>query len=397
MKLLVSFVFLFSTAVLSSLTESTSSYFNVLDYGANGNGKKDDSEAFLKAWNDACASTEDNPTLRVPFGKTFLLNPLKFQGPCKSERINFDLGGIVMAPSKDEWSNDGVDKWIQFYDIDSLTVKGDGRFDGQGSSWWDKDCHKHCKRPTALFFHNCNGLHLNKTKHVNSGRNHMSINNCNDVIISDIHITAPDESPNTDGIDISGSKNVRIQDSFIGTGDDCVAINDGSSNIDIIGLTCGPGHGISIGSLGKDGDYNVVENVYVSDCILQDTQNGVRIKTWEGGYGYAKNITFEKITLENVKNPIIIDQHYTAYAYRRKNKGREIKVSDVTYRDVHGTSANEKAITLDCSRARCTNIIMEEVNITTSSSNEEAKSFCQNADGKSTSTVPPVPCLSKSH
>ncbi|KAG6582328.1 putative polygalacturonase, partial [Cucurbita argyrosperma subsp. sororia] len=298
MKLFVSFVFLFFIVVLSSLTESASSYFNVLDYGADGNGKTDDSE----------------------------------------------LGGIVMAPSKDEWSSDGVDKWIQFYDIDSLTVKGDGQFDGQ-----------------------------------------------------DIHITAPNESPNTDGIDISGSKNVRILDSFIGTGDDCIAINDGSSNIDIIGLTCGPGHGISIGSLGKNGDYNVVENVYVSECILQDTQNGVRIKTWEGGYGYAKNITFEKITLENVKNPIIIDQHYTAYAYGRKNKGREIKVSDVTYRDVHGTSANEKAITLDCSRARCTNIIMEEVNITTSTSDEEAKSFCQNADGESTSTVPPVPCLSKSH
>ena len=72
-------------------------------------------------------------------------------------------------------------------------------------------------------------------------------------------------------------------------------------------------------------------------------------------------------------------------------------MSDVTYRNVHGTSANEKAITLDCSRARCTNIIMEEVNITTSTSDEEAKSFCQNADGKSTSTVPQVPCLSKSH
>ena len=58
-----------------------------------------------------------------------------------------------MAPTKDEWSGDGVDKWIQFYDIDSLTVKGDGRFDGQGSSWWDKDCHKHCKRPTVTCYY----------------------------------------------------------------------------------------------------------------------------------------------------------------------------------------------------------------------------------------------------
>jgi hypothetical protein len=30
----------------------------------------------------------------------------------------------------------------------------------------------------------------------------------------------------------------------------------------------------------------------------------------QGGSGYAKRITFEKIILVNVKNPIIIDQNY---------------------------------------------------------------------------------------
>lgn len=54
-----------------------------------------------------------------------------------------------MAPSKDEWPSDGEDKWVQFYNIDSLTVQGDGRFNGQGSSWWNKDCHNHCNRPTV--------------------------------------------------------------------------------------------------------------------------------------------------------------------------------------------------------------------------------------------------------
>ena len=129
----------------------------------------------------------------------------------------------------------------------------------------------------ALFFHNCNGLRLSKMKHINSGKNHISINDCNNVVISDIHISAPEQSPNTDGIDISQSKNVLIQNSLIATGiklmlrfsviikyiilcfylfllllisllnivgDDCIAINNGSSNINIVGITCGPGHGI---------------------------------------------------------------------------------------------------------------------------------------------------------
>ncbi|KGN53196.1 hypothetical protein Csa_014667 [Cucumis sativus] len=393
MKLLSAAIFLYSIAILSSWTVLGSSDFNVLDYGAIGNGKTDDSKAFLKAWNDVCGATEESPTLHVPDGKTYLLNPLKFQGPCKSKQ----LGGTLMAPTKDEWISDGKGQWIQFFDIEGLNLQGGGRFDGQGSLWW-KDCdHKHCKRPTALFFHNCNGLQMKGMKHINSAKNHISINMCHDVIFSHLHISAPEDSPNTDGIDISESTNIFIEDSFMATGDDCIAINNGSSNININGITCGPGHGISIGSLGKDGEYNVVENVHVSNCLLRSTQNGIRIKTWEGGYGYAKNITFEKITMKNAKNPIIIDQYYSSYAYSRKMKGMDIKVSDVTYREVNGTSANEDAITFNCSQARCSNIILDNVNIKMTNPGEKAKAVCQNADGKVLSAVPPVSCLSKSH
>lgn len=132
MKLLSAAIFLYSIAILSSWTVLGSSDFNVLDYGAIGNGKTDDSKvsnliyphcefysflskhfllffyyyqysyteliflciflydkAFLKAWNDVCGATEESPTLHVPDGKTYLLNPLKFQGPCKSKQVIF--------------------------------------------------------------------------------------------------------------------------------------------------------------------------------------------------------------------------------------------------------------------------------------------------------------------
>ncbi|XP_038888688.1 probable polygalacturonase At3g15720 [Benincasa hispida] len=395
MKLLFVFVSIFSIANLSSRNVLASPhYFNVLHYGATGNDETDDSQAFLKAWKDVCEATKGIPTLHVPLGKSYLLNPLTFQGPCKSKQVNIQLRGTLVAPKKGAWPTDKKDKWIEFHDIDGLTINGGGQIDGQGSSWWE-DCETHCERPTALFFHNCNGFLLRDMKHVNSGRNHISINACNNVMVSNIHIIAPEASPNTDGIDIARSTNVFIQKSFMATGDDCVAINNGSSNINIVGITCGPGHGISIGSLGADGQYNVVEDVHVRNCFFKGAQNGVRIKTWEGGYGYARNITFEKITLMNTRNPIIIDQYYTTSASSRKNKVINIKVSDVTYREVHGTSANENAITLNCSRARCTNILMDNVNIRTSTPGEEAKAFCQNVEGKVDRAVPSVPCLSK--
>ncbi|XP_059064539.1 polygalacturonase-like [Cryptomeria japonica] len=95
-----------------------------------------------------------------------------------------------------------------------------------------------------------------------------------------ITIQAPESSPNTDGIDTFQSTNIVIKDSTIGTGDDCVGIGDGSSNININDITCGPGHGISIGSLGRGNTKAYVHSIHVNGAKLTLTTNGLRIKTW---------------------------------------------------------------------------------------------------------------------
>lgn len=64
-------------------------------------------------------------------------------------------------------------------------------------------------------------------------------------------------------------------------GDDCISIQTGCSNICIHNVNCGPGHGISIGSLGKDNTKACVSNVTVRDVVMHNTMNGVRIKTWQ--------------------------------------------------------------------------------------------------------------------
>lgn len=70
----------------------------------------------------------------------------------------------------------------------------------------------------ALHFRKCDGLRLSELTHVNSAKNHISINNCNNVYIFNLRISAPETSPNTDGIDISKSTNINIENSLIGTG-----------------------------------------------------------------------------------------------------------------------------------------------------------------------------------
>lgn len=70
----------------------------------------------------------------------------------------------------------------------------------------------------ALRFYNCSNLQHSGLTHLDSPRNHISIIFCDNATLSYLNISAPESSPNTDGVDISSSTNVSIHDSYIGTG-----------------------------------------------------------------------------------------------------------------------------------------------------------------------------------
>lgn len=83
----------------------------------------------------------------------------------------------------------------------------------------------------ALQFLNCENLALKTLNLVNSTRSHITIASCKDSIITDIYISAPDDSPNTDGINISGSSNILIQDSKIESGNSLIHPHSNFRNI----------------------------------------------------------------------------------------------------------------------------------------------------------------------
>ncbi|MED6194343.1 Polygalacturonase-2 [Stylosanthes scabra] len=191
---------------------------------------------------------------------------------------------------------------------------------------------------------------------------HMAFESCFNVIVSNVLVRAPGFSPNTDGIHVAQTQNIVISDSDIGTGDDCISIVSGSQNVRATDITCGPGHGISIGSLGADNSEAVVSNVVVNRATLTGTSNGVRIKTWQGGSGYARNIKFLNIVMQNVTNPIIIDQNYCDQEKPCHQQSSGVQLSNVLYQNIRGTSASEVAIKFDCSRTvPCREIYLQDV------------------------------------
>ncbi|KZV51170.1 putative polygalacturonase-like [Dorcoceras hygrometricum] len=307
-----------------------------------------------KTWEAACTNGSGNVEVRVPPGN-FSVSRLKFQGPCKARSISFQILGNIVAPPRSEWRNTDAYGWLYFDKIDGLTVTGKGRgiIHGNGQTWW----------LYAITFSKCNGLIVRGLKHINSPRNHISITKCKNVTVTNLHIVAPDTSPNTDGINIIGSTNISIHDSIMETGDDCIAINGGTSQVNISGIACGPGHGISIGSLGKDGAHEEVEAIAISNSSFLGTQNGVRIKTWQGGSGFARNIHFANIKFNAAYNPVIIDQYYCPHRIC-SNQESAVKVSNVTYVGLRGTFVTNAAVIFKCSQTvHCTGILVDNVNI----------------------------------
>lgn len=73
---------------------------------------------------------------------------------------------------------------------------------------------------------------------------HFHVTDSSGIKFDNIKITAPAESPNTDGIHFSDSSGITVTNAMIGTGDDCISVGPGVSDATFTKVTCGPGHGL---------------------------------------------------------------------------------------------------------------------------------------------------------
>ncbi|XP_027166532.1 polygalacturonase-like [Coffea eugenioides] len=363
--------------------------YNVQSYGAKSHGRSDSTNSFLSAWAAACASVAP-ATIYVPPGR-FLVGGASFWGQnCKNNAITIRIDGTLVAPSDyNVLGHSG--NWLKFETVNGLSIYG-GTLDGQGTGLWAcKNSGKHCPQgATTLGFTNSNNIAIAGLTSLNSQLFHLVFNGCNTVKLQGVKVSAAGNSPNTDGIHVQYSSGVTILNSKISTGDDCVSIGPGTTSLWIENVLCGPGHGISIGSLGKDFEEEGVQNVTVKNVTFKNTQNGVRIKSWgRPSKGFVKDVLFQHATMINVQNPIIIDQNYCPDNINCPGQVSGIKINDVTYQDIHGTSATEIAVKFDCSKKNpCSGIRLEDVKLTYK--NQPAKSSCANAAGTTLGLLGPA-------
>ncbi|KAK8999082.1 hypothetical protein V6N11_070260 [Hibiscus sabdariffa] len=286
--------------------------FNVLNFGANPNGRTDSTDGFLKAWNAACGSA-DSSFLYVPKGR-YLVGSLEFKGQCRSPRVIIRIDGTIVAPLDYGLLGKSAN-WFSFEGVTGVSITGAGAFDAKGPSLWA------CK---ASGSNSCP-----------SGATTLSFTNSN---------------------------NIRI-------------------------------NGLTIGSLAKDLKEEGVQNVTVKKTTFSNTQNGLRIKSWaRPSTGFVEGVRFTDSVMRNVQNPIIIDQNYCPRNENCPGQVSGVKIKDIMYTDIRGTSSTPVAIKFDCSTKNpCTGIKLQNVNLTYL--NKAAESFCSNVVGKAVDLVRPSSCL----
>ncbi|CDO98830.1 unnamed protein product [Coffea canephora] len=366
--------------------------FNVVSFGAKPGNTDSAQQAFMRAWNAACKFVGPRASLFVPPG-IFTLGEVTFEGPCSSQSpIVFQVAGTLQAVSDvSAYSGQG---WISFDTISGLVITGGGTIDGRGQNVWQyNDCKNNgdCVHlPASFHFNGVKNAKIKGVSLVNAMGFHMHVTNSYLFRAHSLTITAPPDSPNTDGMHVSKSNTVKIARSVIRTGDDCVSIGPGATNVTINKVTCGPGHGISIGSLGKYPNELDVRGLIVKNCTLQGTTNGVRIKTYAGsGPSVAAGMRFSDIVMENVLNPIIIDQNYGGSS----TQPSQVRITDVVYENIRGTTSTESAISLKCSPSvPCQNMYFTNINLRNMGS-ARLSSICANAQVISSGVQTPTPCL----
>jgi polygalacturonase len=297
----------------SQLPVIPSVIYNVKDLGAVGDDRTLNTLAIQKGLDRA---RETGGKVLIPAG-IYLCGPLNMYAKTDLEIAK----GAVLKLRNDvddfPVSNGRYQNLISISKATDVKISGAGTIDGQGEIWWEKTTAKtlSLRRPQLLFIEGTERIEITGVTFLNPPNTHVSIKSCTDVYIHQVTVQAPENSRNTDGINIS-ARNCTIEYCTINTGDDNIAINFGNrkqaagdpevKNMVIRNCTFGYGHGLSIGSFTSGG----LSNLQVSNCTFEGTTSAIRIKTARGRGGVIDQISYENIKINNSKYPIFISAYY---------------------------------------------------------------------------------------
>lgn len=285
---------------------------------------------------------------------------------------------------------------------DVVITGNNGTIDGQGAVWWDK-FHKGeltYTRPYLIEIMYSTNIQISNLTLIDSPSWNVHPIYSSNIIIQGITILAPVRSPNTDGINPDSCTNTRIEDCYIVSGDDCVAVKSGwdeygiafgmpTKQLVIRRLTCiSPTSAvIALGSEMSGG----IQDVRAEDILAINSESGVRIKTGVGRGGYVKDIYVKGFTMKTMKWAFWMTGNYGSHPDDKWDPNAIPIIQNINYRDMVAENVTMAARLEGISGDPFTGICISNVTIEMAKSAKKLSWNCTDIEGIS-SEVTPRPC-----
>ena len=289
--------------------------YDILSFGAKGDGVTDDAMAIQKAI-DRC-SAEGGGIVLLPRNHVFLSGPIELKSQVELHleatatlKANPDEG-IYRLSAFGENRGEGM-LWLWAKDAENISITGKGTIHGNGIAFMGDELGDSYElkpladqtfdpRPHVLTLMNVTNLTIRDVTIKEGAYWTVHLIGCNEAVIDGINLLNNLKIRNGDGIDLDHSKNVRIANCHITSGDDCICLKNrrefeqyGSCH-DIVVTNCvmsSRSCAIKIGSENMDSIYNVV----FDNCIITGSNRGLGIQNRDEGT--VTDVVFSNIQLD---------------------------------------------------------------------------------------------------
>ncbi|CAL0318399.1 unnamed protein product [Lupinus luteus] len=389
---------------------------SLTDFGGVGDGNTSNTKAFQSAINHLSQySSEGGAQLYVPAGKWltgsfnltshFTLYLDKDAVLLASQDIS-EWPVIEPLPSYGRGRDAAAGRFTSLIFGTNLTdviVTGDnGTIDGQGEFWWQQFHKKKLKytRPYLIEIMFSESIQISNLTLLDSPSWNIHPVYSNNIIVKGITIIAPITSPNTDGINPDSCTNTKIEDCYIVSGDDCVAVKSGwdeygikfgwpTKQLVIRRLTCISPFSATI-ALGSEMSGGI-QDVRAEDITAIHTESGIRIKTAVGRGGYVKDIYVQKMTMHTMKWAFWMTGNYGSHADTHYDPNALPEISNINYRDMVADNVTMAARLEGISNDPFKGICISNVTIGMAVKAKKQPWTCTDIEGV-TSGVTPQPC-----
>ena len=299
--------------LLAAFVARAQDVYDVCRFGALGDGKTDDAVAIQQAI-DRCSS-EGGGRVLLPANHTFLAGPIELKS---NVELHLQATATLLAnPDESIYhlSAFGDNKgegmmWIYAQHAQNISITGMGTISGNGVAFMGAELDDSYElKPVTTFDPRPHVITLTDVRNVvvrdvtirDGAYWTLHLVGCDGAVIDGINLLNNLKIRNGDGIDLDHSRNVRIANCHITSGDDCICLKNrretaqyGSCH-DIVVTNCvmtSRSCAIKIGSENMDSIYNVL----FDNCIIKASNRGLGIQNRDEGT--VTDVVFSNIMLD---------------------------------------------------------------------------------------------------